>query len=201
LHQAIPGVEDQSPTCFIRRHVAVGVIAEALFSLFFPIVDQRWLVTSTGVATDRFAYGYDRDSNRLYRDNKVNSAFGELYHANGATNGYDNLGQARGVQASDGGDFVLLVETARLGCAVGRDAAPIAQRIQGPALAVGRSRDRVGDAIRVGVRQNAARESGQLCVPFFASALFCPVFNSLRCSPVFLEYVFVDVGVPKDSFL
>jgi RHS repeat-associated protein len=60
---------------------------------FGRIVDQRWLVTSTGTATDRFQYGYDRDSNRLYRSNLVNSAFSELYHANGSGNGYDNLNQ------------------------------------------------------------------------------------------------------------
>ncbi len=60
---------------------------------FGRVVDQRWLKTSTGTATDRFKYGYDRDSNRLYRENAVNAAFSELYHANGASNGYDNLNQ------------------------------------------------------------------------------------------------------------
>jgi len=59
---------------------------------FDRVVDQRWINTSTGVATDRFQYGYDRDGNRLYRNNLVNTAFGELYHVNGA-NGYDNLDQ------------------------------------------------------------------------------------------------------------
>src|SRR5262249_33117806 len=38
-------------------------------------------------------YGYDRDSNRLYRDNLASSSFGELYHANGPSNGYDPLNQ------------------------------------------------------------------------------------------------------------
>jgi RHS repeat-associated protein len=60
---------------------------------FGRVVDQRWLVTSTGTATDRFQYGYDRDGNRLYRNNLVNSVFSELYHANGSGNGYDNLNQ------------------------------------------------------------------------------------------------------------
>jgi RHS repeat-associated protein len=77
---------------------------------FGRVVDQRWLNSSTGVATDEFTYGYDRDSNRLYRDNKVNSAFGELYHANGAANGYDNLGQltafARGTLSISSGNTV-----------------------------------------------------------------------------------------------
>src|SRR5262249_21658513 len=31
---------------------------------FGRVDDQRWLKTSTGTATDRFQYGYDRDSNR-----------------------------------------------------------------------------------------------------------------------------------------
>ena len=58
---------------------------------FGRVVDQRWLHSADGSATDRFQYGYDRDDNRLYRDNLVNTAFGELYHANGAANGYDPL--------------------------------------------------------------------------------------------------------------
>jgi RHS repeat-associated protein len=53
---------------------------------FGRVVDQRWIKTSTGTATDRFQYGYDRDSNVLYRDNLVNAAFGELYT-------YDGLNQ------------------------------------------------------------------------------------------------------------
>jgi YD repeat-containing protein len=58
---------------------------------FGRVVDQRWRTTSADV--DRYQYGYDRDSNPLYRDNLVNPAFGELYHAAGAGNGYDSLGQ------------------------------------------------------------------------------------------------------------
>jgi len=46
---------------------------------FGRVVDQRWLNPTTGTATDRFQYGYDAASNRLYRDNLVNTAFGELY--------------------------------------------------------------------------------------------------------------------------
>jgi RHS repeat-associated protein len=58
---------------------------------FGRVVDQLWLDTATGQATDEFTYGYDRDGNPLYRDNLVNPAFGELYQANGA--GYDNFNQ------------------------------------------------------------------------------------------------------------
>src|SRR5262245_42170766 len=79
---------------------------------FGRIVDQKWQVntTPTPTITDEFKYGYDRDSNRLYRDNLVNSAFGELYHANGASNGYDSLNQlsafARGTLSDTNSDGV-----------------------------------------------------------------------------------------------
>jgi RHS repeat-associated protein len=53
------------------------------------IVDQRWI---QGAATlDRIQYGYDRDGNRLYADNLLDNNFDELYHADGATAGYDTL--------------------------------------------------------------------------------------------------------------
>jgi len=60
---------------------------------FDRVVDQRWRKTSDGTHTDRFGYGYDRDSNRLYRDSLLNDNFDELYHANGSTAGYDSLNQ------------------------------------------------------------------------------------------------------------
>jgi RHS repeat-associated protein len=61
---------------------------------FGRVVDQRWLNPSNPtMPTDRFLYGYDRDGNRLYRDNGVNQSFGEIYHANAAGTGYDNLNQ------------------------------------------------------------------------------------------------------------
>jgi RHS repeat-associated protein len=74
---------------------------------FGRVVDQNWYNTSTHTSTDDFQYGYDRDSNALYRNNLVNTAFGELYHASGAGNGYDNLNQLsgflRGVLSASGG--------------------------------------------------------------------------------------------------
>jgi RHS repeat-associated protein len=60
---------------------------------FGRVSDQRWLTSSTGATVERFKMGYDRDSNVLYRTNEANHAFDELYHAGGAGNGYDNLGQ------------------------------------------------------------------------------------------------------------
>jgi RHS repeat-associated protein len=74
---------------------------------FCRVVDQNWYNTSTSTSTDRFQYGYDRDSNALFRNNLVNTNFGELYHASGAGNGYDNLNQVsgflRGVLTASGG--------------------------------------------------------------------------------------------------
>jgi RHS repeat-associated protein len=61
---------------------------------FGRVVEQKWQTEQmTPTVTDDFTYGYDRDSNRLFRNNLVNTAFGELYHANGSSNGYDNLNQ------------------------------------------------------------------------------------------------------------
>ncbi|MCI0641065.1 MAG: hypothetical protein L0Y72_32075, partial [Gemmataceae bacterium] len=60
---------------------------------FGQIVDQRWIKTSDGSHTDRFKYGYDRNGNRLFRENVLNAVFSELYHADGAGAGYDNLDQ------------------------------------------------------------------------------------------------------------
>jgi hypothetical protein len=46
----------------------------------------------------------------LYKNNLVNSAMSELYHANGASNGYDQLGQltafARGTLSDTNSDGV-----------------------------------------------------------------------------------------------
>ena len=48
----------------------------------------------------RFGYGYDRNSNRLYRENlsgtTPNHNFDELYPVNGASAGYDNFNQLLG---------------------------------------------------------------------------------------------------------
>jgi RHS repeat-associated protein len=64
--------------------------------LFGRVVDQAWQVTNTTTYRDRFQYGYDRDGNHLYRRNLATGApnnLDELYHQNGAGNGYDALNQ------------------------------------------------------------------------------------------------------------
>jgi len=77
---------------------------------FGRIVDQRWIKTSDSSHTDRFQYGYDRDSNRLYRDNLLNNSFDELYHVNGPTAGNDGLNQLtdfrRGPLSDSNGDGI-----------------------------------------------------------------------------------------------
>ena len=58
---------------------------------FGRVVDQFWVnPTNLSSPTDRFQSAYDRNSNVLYRNNIVNTSFGELYHANAASSGDDN---------------------------------------------------------------------------------------------------------------
>jgi RHS repeat-associated protein len=52
---------------------------------FGRIVDQRW-INGSNVDVDRFKYGYDRNSNVLYKENIVNSGLSEVYT-------YDDLNQ------------------------------------------------------------------------------------------------------------
>lgn len=61
---------------------------------FGRVVNQRWIVVSNGTHTDRFGYGYDRNSNRLYRENLlpgVAATFSEVYQT--PTRAYDLLNQ------------------------------------------------------------------------------------------------------------
>jgi RHS repeat-associated protein len=58
---------------------------------FGRVVDQNWYNTSTGQSTDEVQYGYDRDSNVLWRNEVTDAVFSELYQ-------YDNLNQLTGYQ-------------------------------------------------------------------------------------------------------
>jgi RHS repeat-associated protein len=60
---------------------------------FGRVLDQNWLNTGQGISLVRLQYGYDRNSNRLYANNLVNSPYSELYHLSGAGNGYDKFNQ------------------------------------------------------------------------------------------------------------
>jgi RHS repeat-associated protein len=53
---------------------------------FGRVIDQNWIDASTGATVDRYQYGYDQDSDVLYRKNLVDTAMSELYQ-------YDNLNQ------------------------------------------------------------------------------------------------------------
>ena len=53
---------------------------------FGRVVDQRWIDTGTGDATERFEYTYDRDGNVLTEDNLVDSDFDQTF-------AYDELNQ------------------------------------------------------------------------------------------------------------
>ena len=52
---------------------------------FGRVVDQRW-INGSNTDVDRYQYGYDRDGNRLYKDNKVIASLSEVYT-------YDSLNQ------------------------------------------------------------------------------------------------------------
>jgi len=62
---------------------------------FGRIVDQRWYTTSSGTDFDRFKYGYDRNSNVVYKEVAVSGggAFSELYSADSVdgNSAYDAL--------------------------------------------------------------------------------------------------------------
>ncbi|MBO0697189.1 MAG: RHS repeat protein [Zavarzinella sp.] len=57
---------------------------------FGEVVDDRW-TTSGGTAKDRWGYGYDRDGNRLYKENLLDPTRSELY-------AYDGLNQLTSMQ-------------------------------------------------------------------------------------------------------
>src|SRR5438132_865668 len=53
---------------------------------FGRVVEARWINTNTSTITDDFLYTYDRDGNRLTRNNGLNTSFNEQYS-------YDGLNQ------------------------------------------------------------------------------------------------------------
>ncbi len=84
---------------------------------FGRVIDQNWVNPSTSTSTVRYQYGYDRDSNVLYRADLVDAALSELYHANSSASGdnataYDALGRltgfARGVLSASGNNGTTL---------------------------------------------------------------------------------------------
>ncbi len=49
---------------------------------FGRVVDDNWVNATTGQSTDRFQYGYDQDSDVLYRQNVIDAVMSELYQYN-----------------------------------------------------------------------------------------------------------------------
>jgi len=71
-----------SDTTYIKRTgEANGSAADQYTGLdrFNRVVDQRTLTSSSGSSLDRYAYGYDRNSNRIYKENLVSTSNSELY--------------------------------------------------------------------------------------------------------------------------
>jgi RHS repeat-associated protein len=91
-------VERDHPTSgvnqtFISQTGATGDAGDQYTGLdrFGRVVEQNWYDPSTTSSVSDYTYGYDRDSNVLYKNDRVNSSFGELY-------GYDNLSQLTSFQ-------------------------------------------------------------------------------------------------------
>jgi len=77
---------------------------------FGDIADLNW-TNSAAASTDHYGYGYDADGNVMYKENYVLTADSELYHANGASGGYDGLNRlttfARGTLSTSSGGVML----------------------------------------------------------------------------------------------
>ena len=82
--------------------IRLGQVADTYAGLdrFGRIGQQLWYDYGGAADRDKFTYGYDRNSTRLYRRNELGSTLGELYHANNATanseyDGLNRLGEFR----------------------------------------------------------------------------------------------------------
>src|SRR5205823_13998410 len=73
-------------TVLERDHPESGVNGIVTLDRFGRVADQDWYNTGTSSSVDEYGYGYDRDSNRTYRENLVDAVFSELYS-------YDGLNQ------------------------------------------------------------------------------------------------------------
>jgi RHS repeat-associated protein len=64
-------------------HPADGGDQYAGLDRFGRVIDQNWMDMVNNVAVSNVQYAYDPDSNKLYANNLVNSAFSELYQYDG----------------------------------------------------------------------------------------------------------------------
>ena len=60
---------------------------------FGRVVDQAWYNIGTEDFADRFQYGHDRNGNRLYEENLLESSLSELYHDGTGYDALNRLGQ------------------------------------------------------------------------------------------------------------
>jgi len=67
-----------------------GVTETTTLDNFGRTAEMDYVSLSTGLSTDDFQYGYDRDGNVLYKNNALDGAESELYHANSTTTADDN---------------------------------------------------------------------------------------------------------------
>jgi RHS repeat-associated protein len=86
------GGESGIDLVYYAENPAAGVDPYTGLDRFGRVIDQRWVDSyePSWVDVDRYAYGYDRDGNRLYEENLLSAAHSELYHDG---TGYDGLGR------------------------------------------------------------------------------------------------------------
>ena len=78
-------VQEAYPEPEVRLDYDSGTPAEyAGFDRFDRVIDHVWYAYAASADRDRYTYGYDRASNRLYRENTLTSGRDELY-------GYDGV--------------------------------------------------------------------------------------------------------------
>jgi RHS repeat-associated protein len=80
----------QGLTAILTQADGNGVTLTTTLDQFGRVQEMKWLNNSTSAAIDDFQYGYDRDSNVLYKNDLLNSSFSELYHVSSAASGDNN---------------------------------------------------------------------------------------------------------------
>ncbi|MEM8493868.1 MAG: RHS repeat-associated core domain-containing protein [Planctomycetota bacterium] len=81
------------------------------FDRFGRIENMLW--TDGTTTSDSFAYGYDRNGNRLYEENLLTTGHDELYHDGGGGGGYDGLNRLTSFARGDlNGTFDAITGTA-----------------------------------------------------------------------------------------
>jgi len=75
------------------------------FDRFGRVAGQVWRDYTNNAYRDRYGYGYDRDANRLYRENLESASLSELYHADNPTANteYDGLNRLTRFRRGTGG--------------------------------------------------------------------------------------------------